>query len=159
LELEQQAWDAANLEPSRFMNPAGAQPEPTALQRSVFMKHKKKRSGDLSARPRLVPVRFEIIQPAATAVCVAGTFNNWLPQANALHPVGNGRWLEETALAPGIYEYCLVVDGLWISDPLAKETVPNPFGGRNSLLTVASPLDVAHLVEAEQASLTRGNDE
>jgi 1,4-alpha-glucan branching enzyme len=123
------------------------------------MKHKKKRSGVLSARPRLVPVRFEVTQPTATTVCVAGTFNNWHPQANALHPAGNGHWLKETALAPGTYEYCLVVDGSWIPDPLAKETVPNPFGGRNSLLTVTSPpLDAAHLVEAEHAPLKSDTD-
>jgi hypothetical protein len=35
------------------------------------------------------------------------------------------------------YEYCLVVDGQWIPDPKAKETVGNPFGGRNSVLTVS----------------------
>jgi hypothetical protein len=40
-------------------------------------------------------------------------------------------------LAPGTYEYCLVVDGQWMPDPLARETVPNPFGGRNSVLKVA----------------------
>jgi hypothetical protein len=36
----------------------------------------------------------------------------------------------------GIYEYCLVVDGSWIPDPLALEHVPNPFGGKNSILEV-----------------------
>jgi len=29
-------------------------------------------------------------------------------------------------------------------DPLAKETVPNPFGGRNSVLRVASTAHSAH---------------
>jgi hypothetical protein len=38
-----------------------------------------------------------------------------------------------------------VVDGQWMPDPLAKETVPNPFGGRNSILKVASSPEAAHL--------------
>ena len=38
----------------------------------------------------------------------------------------------------GTYEYCLVVDGQWIPDPLVSETVPNPFGGRNSVLHVVN---------------------
>jgi hypothetical protein len=28
----------------------------------------------------------------------------------------------------------LVVDGVWMPDPLAIETAPNPFGGVNSVL-------------------------
>ncbi len=90
-----------------------------------------------SASSQLVPVRFEFTHPTATTVCVAGTFNHWQPEAKTLHSSGTGRWWKETALAPGTYEYCLVVDGQWMPDPLAKDTVPNPFGGRNSLLRVA----------------------
>jgi hypothetical protein len=52
-------------------------------------------------------------------------------------------------LTPGTYEYCLVVDGQWMPDPLARETVPNPFGGRNSVLNVASLPEAAHLADAE----------
>jgi 1,4-alpha-glucan branching enzyme len=90
-----------------------------------------------SASPQLVPVRFEFTHPTATTVCVAGSFNDWQPEAKTLHSSGAGRWWKETVLAPGTYEYCLVVDGRWMPDPLAKDTVPNPFGGRNSVLKVA----------------------
>ncbi len=38
----------------------------------------------------------------------------------------------------GAYDYCFVVDGQWMSEPRAKDSVPNPFGGRNSILKVAS---------------------
>jgi 1,4-alpha-glucan branching enzyme len=85
-----------------------------------------------------VSVRFEFNDPKATSVCVAGTFNNWDPESKALHSSPVGHWWNKTALAPGTYEYCLVVDGRWIPDPLAKETAPNPFGGRNSVLKVPS---------------------
>jgi 1,4-alpha-glucan branching enzyme len=92
----------------------------------------------------LVPVRFEFTHPTTTSVCVAGTFNQWQPEAKTRHPSGGGRWLKETALMPGMYEYCLVVDRQWIPDPLARETVPNPFGGRNSILTVARSPEAAN---------------
>src|ERR1035441_6840608 len=90
-----------------------------------------------STGPQLVPVRFEFTHPTANTVCVAGTFNDWHPEAKAMHPLGNGHWLKDTALPPGNYEYCLVVDGHWMTDPLATESVPNPFGGKNSVLKVA----------------------
>jgi 1,4-alpha-glucan branching enzyme len=117
------------------------------------MKHNHNHDNVPNAGPALVPVRFEFTHPTATTVCVAGTFNHWQPEAKTLHPAGGGRWLKETALVPGIYEYCLVVDGQWMPDPLAKETVPNPFGGRNSVLTVASSPEAAHLADAETLPL------
>ena len=51
----------------------------------------------------------------------------------------------------------LVVDGHWMPDPLATETVPNPFGGRNSILRVASSPEAAHLVEAATLPLKNAN--
>ena len=98
--------------------------------------HGRSRDAGASAAPPLVPVRFEFTHPTATTVCVAGTFNDWKPETKTLHPSGAGLWWKETALAPGLYEYCFVVDGRWIPDPLARESVPNPFGGRNSVLKV-----------------------
>lgn len=97
---------------------------------------------------QLVPVHFEYTHSTAITVCVAGTFNKWHPEAKTLHASGGGRWVKETALMPGIYEYCLVVDGRWMPDPLVKETVPNAFGGRNSILRVISR-DATHLAAAE----------
>lgn len=87
---------------------------------------------------KLIPVRFEFIHPTASRVCIAGCFNDWIPEATSIHPAGGGRWLKATVLAPGSYQYCLVVDGEWMADPLAKDYVPNPFGGMNSVLQVQS---------------------
>ncbi len=91
------------------------------------------------AAPKLVSIRFEFTHPTATNVCIAGSFNHWQPESKTLHTAGGGKWWKETALAPGTYEYCLVVDGRWMPDPLAKDSVPNPYGGRNSVLKVAGP--------------------
>src|SRR5690349_15313478 len=103
------------------------------------MKHKKPRDNTPNVGPQLVPVHFELTHPTAHQVSVAGCFNHWEPKAKTLHPAGDGRWVKETALAPGTYEYCYVVDGEWLPDPLAEDHVPNPFGGRNSVLKVPSP--------------------
>ena len=70
---------------------------------------------------------------------IAGTFNDWHPTTKSMRDSGNGHWLKEAFLRPGSYEYCLVVDDEWMADPLAKDQVPNSFGGTNSILTVANP--------------------
>jgi hypothetical protein len=51
-------------------------------------------------------------------------------------PIGEGRWVKELVLPPGVYEYRLVVDDKWMPDPRANETAPNPFGEMNSVLKV-----------------------
>ena len=85
---------------------------------------------------QLVPVHFELHHPTAVRVAVAGSFNDWVPDSRALSRNGTGHWSKDTALVPGTYEYCLVVDGHWMPDPAAHESVPNPYGGRNSILHV-----------------------
>ena len=121
------------------------------------MKHNKNQDNVKSDGPQLEPVHFEFTHPTARAVCIVGTFNDWQPEAKPMHPSGNGHWLKETALAPGTYEYCLVVDGQWMPDPLAKDYVSNPFGGRNSVLKVVSSPEAAHLASAENLPLKNAN--
>ena len=65
--------------------------------------------------------------------------------------------MKEAFLPPGNYEYCFVVDGEWIPDPLARESVPNPFGGRNSILNVACSPEAAHRADAENLPLKNAN--
>jgi 1,4-alpha-glucan branching enzyme len=122
------------------------------------MKHNKNHDNAPSAESHLVPVHFEFTHPTATSVCVAGCFNHWQPEAKALHPAGGGRWVKETALPPGTYEYCLVVDGEWMTDPLAKDYVPNPYGGRNSVLKVPTP-EATHNAAAAKSPLKTASKE
>ena len=100
------------------------------------MKHNKNHNNAKTEGPELVPVHFEFTHPTALDVCIAGTFNDWRTDSKPMHPMGQGRWQKESALPAGTYEYCLVVDGQWLPDPMAKESVANPFGGRNSILRV-----------------------
>ena len=92
---------------------------------------------DLHNPPHALPVRFEFTDPEADSVSIAGTFNNWQAGAKPMHPVGKSRWVKETLLPPGTYEYCLVVNGAFRPDPAARQSVANPFGGRNSVLKVS----------------------
>jgi len=122
------------------------------------MKHSHNHDNARSAGPQLQPVRSEFTHPtAAAAVSVAGTFNDWHPTTKTMHSSGVGHWWKEASLAPGIYEYCFIVDGQWIPDPLARESVPNPFGGRNSILNVATSPEAAHRVDAMNLPMKNTN--
>ena len=81
-------------------------------------------------------IHIEFTHPKACAVAIAGTFNDWRPEATPMVLWGDGRWRKELVLPPGVYEYRLVVDGEWATDPLGQATSPNPFGGLNSVLKV-----------------------
>jgi len=84
-------------------------------------------------------VHVEFIDSVAESVCIAGTFNDWRPEVTPMIHLGAGRWAKDLALPPGVYEYCLVLDGSkWVTDPSAGETTPNPFGGLNAVLRVAA---------------------
>lgn len=75
----------------------------------------------------------------ARAVCVAGSFNDWQPDATPMQPTGDGTWGIELELGPGTYEYRFVGDNCWCSDPNAPDTVLNPFGDYNGVLCVPAP--------------------
>jgi 1,4-alpha-glucan branching enzyme len=82
-------------------------------------------------------VSLELVKPEAKAVYVAGSFNGWSPEKSPLLNTGDGHWVGDLAVGPGRYEYLFVVDGAWLPDPNAPETVQNPFGGMNSVLLVS----------------------
>jgi 5'-AMP-activated protein kinase regulatory beta subunit len=79
-------------------------------------------------------VVLELCAPAAKSVQVAGTFNDWRPEANPMVHTGSGEWEARLMLRAGQYEYRFVVDGVWQEDPEATRSAPNPYGGVNSVL-------------------------
>jgi hypothetical protein len=81
-------------------------------------------------------MRFEFTSPTAARVCIAGTFNDWHPNATEMIALGDGQWRKELLLPPGEYEYRLVVDGAWIADPACADGKPNGLGETNSILRV-----------------------
>ncbi|MBU1675955.1 glycogen-binding domain-containing protein, partial [bacterium] len=85
-----------------------------------------------------VPVgtRFTYTAPGAGTVTLAGSFNGWDAQRNPLSDDGSGTWSIVMAFKPGKYEYKFVVDGAWFADPENPNTVPDSFGGANSLIEI-----------------------
>jgi 1,4-alpha-glucan branching enzyme len=94
-------------------------------------------SGAKTESPAINRVSLELVKPGAKTVYVAGSFNEWKPEKTPLIAAGNDRWVGHLAVKPGRHEYLFVVDGEWLQDPNAKETVENPFGGKNSVLVVS----------------------
>ena len=84
-------------------------------------------------------VRFVLYAPGAHRVAVAGTFNQWDPNAMLLVPAGtSGVWTTTLALPVGQHQYAFVVDGArWVADPGAP-AVNDGFGRRNSVVAVTA---------------------
>ena len=99
------------------------------------MGRKSKKTPPKPASPNRV-CRFEFHYDGPGQVCLAGSFNDWRPDAAPMVALADGRWVKEISLPPGRYEYRFVVNGQWADDPNAKETAPNPHGGVNAMLTV-----------------------
>ena len=81
--------------------------------------------------------------PAAQAVFIAGTFNEWQPTALALKRGDAGDWNTTLDLRPGRYEYKFIVDGAWCCEAGCEHAyrgcancVPNAFGTMNRVLEV-----------------------
>jgi glycosidase len=66
-------------------------------------------------------------------VGIAGDFTDWqiVPLEN-----NSGIYQKEFLLQNGIYQYKLIIDGVWTHHPDEKQFTPDPFGGLNSVLIV-----------------------
>jgi 1,4-alpha-glucan branching enzyme len=108
------------------------------IQEMFLMKNNRKTVQE--KLPQVLPVHFEFSDAAAHSVAIAGTFNEWQPNSTPMIALRSGRWIKNLVLPPGTYEYCLVVDGKWMTDTRAKEAAPNPYGGLNSVVKVGNPM-------------------
>ncbi len=118
----------------------------------------------VSAGPEIVnnEVIFRFKYPSANKVNLAGTFNNWNQNALPMK-LQDGYWTVKLHLDAGSYEYKFVVDGnTWIEDPNALEYVPDPYGGKNSVITLKDEngkLIIVKPSKKSQTSLLKGNAE
>jgi len=84
-------------------------------------------------------VLFSTRDDGAVTVSLAGDFNGWSTDATPMTDEdGDGIWTVVIELDPGSYEYKFVADGgaRWFEDTGNPEFVPDPYGGRNSLVVV-----------------------
>lgn len=104
---------------------------------------KKNASNKTSQPAHAGEVDFTCHAPEAKAVFVAGTFNDWKPDATPLQHQSEGNWAVKTPLAPGRYEFKFIVDGQWCCEPGCEgeyhgcsKCVPNECGTMNRVLEV-----------------------
>ena len=73
----------------------------------------------------------------AERVSLAGDFNAWDQSKNQIRKTQTGSWETTIELAPGRYQYKFLVNGkTWFADPKAKTSMPDQFGGVNSVIEV-----------------------
>lgn len=82
-----------------------------------------------------VPLR--IRAEGAKEVVLTGDFTQWAKDKIRLTPAAGGEWITLLELAPGEYQYRLIVDGEWRDHSEATRRVANSFGTQNCVLIVA----------------------
>ena len=81
-----------------------------------------------------IPLKVKVV--GAKEVVLTGEFTQWAKDKVRLTPTVGGEWITVLELAPGKYQYRLIVDGEWHDHPEAPK-IANPFGTQNCILTVA----------------------
>jgi 1,4-alpha-glucan branching enzyme len=81
-------------------------------------------------------VEFSFYFPEAMNVYVAGEFNGWDTQSLPMRKDKDGVWRSKIKLLPGRYEYKLLADNTWVENLPDAETVSNPFGTQNFIISV-----------------------
>ncbi|MBR7108219.1 MAG: glycogen-binding domain-containing protein [Lentisphaeria bacterium] len=70
-------------------------------------------------------------------VFVAGSFSDWEPDKHLMsYSEEHGVYSCEVMLAPGAYEYKLVIDGEWVTDIDNDNFSANDFGTLNSVINI-----------------------
>lgn len=84
----------------------------------------------------LKKIPLKVKADGAREVVLTGDFTQWAKDQVRLTPTAGGEWITVLELAPGEYQYRLIVDGEWRDHPGAPK-IGNPFGTQNCILTVA----------------------
>ena len=88
-------------------------------------------------------------------VGLAGDFTDW-KIVQLKHK--DGIYQKEFSLPAGIYNYKLIVDGVWMPDPANAQVTPDPFGGFNSILILSESPETASLNELIYAASPQFKD-
>ena len=97
---------------------------------------KAKAAVDAPVAKKRIVITFKT-EPNST-VYIAGSFNDWAPAEKKLaDKLGDGVYSATITLAPGLYEYKFVVNGIWTLDPDPdRDWTQNGLGTLNSVLRV-----------------------
>jgi len=97
----------------------------------------KKSAAKKAVKKAAKKVGFQYKADPGSYVFLAGSFNQWNPQA---HPLGetsvSGLFKTQIVLPPGKHEYKFVVNGEWQVDPNCTDFAPNDLGTPNSVISV-----------------------
>ena len=90
------------------------------------------------AAPKAERVVLTVQADPGSTVYLAGSFNKWDPKGlRMVDKDGNGLYSVSVTLAPGIYEYKFVINGVWTLDPDPdRDWTQNGLGTLNSVLRV-----------------------
>jgi len=85
-----------------------------------------------------VGVTFRIKYQGAKKITIAGSFNQWNTEKDALSDHdADGIWSITILLPRGRYEYLFLIDGQkWLPDP-SVSSMDDGFGGRNSVIYIS----------------------
>jgi len=93
------------------------------------------------AKPTTLKTRRVVLSVQAdpeSVVYLAGSFNNWDPQAKPMtDKKKTGLFSASVMLPPGSHEYKFVINGTWCVDPTNSDWTQNSLGTLNSVLVVA----------------------
>ena len=67
-----------------------------SMKNEMKIEKRNKNNGGKHASTR---IHFEFTSPTAESVAIAGTFNEWQPNATPMIALGQGRWAKDLALA------------------------------------------------------------
>lgn len=95
----------------------------------------KKTSTPAKKKKTIQSTEFSLHAPDATAVFLAGDFNDWNAEQYPMRKFKTGICTKKLKLAPGRYEYKFIVDGEWWTDPANENRQPTDVG-ENSVIEV-----------------------
>lgn len=88
-------------------------------------------------------VLFTYKDERASKVALAGSFNNWDASKNLMKKNKNNIWFIILPLKKGKIEYKFAInDSTWLKDPENKNSVPDGYGGENSVFEIKKEYDI-----------------
>jgi 1,4-alpha-glucan branching enzyme len=94
------------------------------------------RGEKMMAEKKKKRVMFKVFAPDAQKVVLAGSFNRWSRDSDAMKKDETGIWKKIKILPKGTYEYKFIVDGEWTCDPNCPDIVQDVQGLENNQIVV-----------------------